>query len=289
MTISRLVEFSLTWIVLIAPIDYLAISLAADDAPSSGAYFGNLENPKSCVIFSNVLPKIPLYENTVSQALSVTCSKHLNRVPGPFHDPWGIHFENRGDAFGEYALAFRLFGLPSPGGKGGAFLTRNTLAWLIPILMFTGLFYILRNVKVELPRTSDFLTIGNLKIVFALFCLLFTVYFIVGVLPVPVDWPRNLPVPSLHSRAAVTDSLLSALFFGAALYGIHKRTVTAWRLGWVYLGGGYISLIRSLTRTVPEGGSPRIFLAVAVTGASLVFLYWGFWWKKQRGYFKDNT
>jgi hypothetical protein len=57
-------------------------------------------------------------------------------------------------------------------------LTRNTLAWLIPVLMFSGLFYILRNVKVELPRTSDFLTMGNVKIVFALSCLLFTVYFI---------------------------------------------------------------------------------------------------------------
>ena len=147
-------------------------------------------------------------------------------------------------------------------------------------------------IKVELPRTSDFLTIGNLKILFALFCLLFTVYFVLGVLPVPIDFPRNWGVPSLHSWSAVTDSLLSALFCGAALYGIHKPTVTAWRLGWIYLGAGYISSvlqIRSLTRTVPEADSPRIALAVAVTGASLVFLHSGFWWKKQRGYFKNNT
>jgi hypothetical protein len=109
-------------------------------------------------------------------------------------------------------------------------LKRNTLAWLIPILMFSGLFYMLRNVKVELPRTSDFFTMGTLKIVFALFCLLFTVYFIVGVLPVPVDWPRNWPVPSLHGRAAVTDSLLSALFFGAALYGIQNPDVRIYRI-----------------------------------------------------------
>jgi hypothetical protein len=108
--------------------------------------------------------------------------------------------------------------------KRETFLTRNPLTWLIPILMFSGLFYILRNLRVELPRTSNFLTMGNLKIVLALFGLLFTVYFIVGALPVPVDWPRNWGVSSLHSRSAVTDSLLSALFCGAALYGIHKRT-----------------------------------------------------------------
>jgi hypothetical protein len=146
-------------------------------------------------------------------------------------------------------------------------------------------------ISIELPRTSDFLTMGHLKTMFALSCVLSAAFFIVGVLPVPIDFPRNWGVPSLHSRSAVAHSLLSALFCGAALYGIHKRTVTAWRLGWVYLGGGYISSvlqIRSLTRTVPEADSPRIALAVAVTGASLVFLHSGFWWKKQRGYFKNN-
>jgi hypothetical protein len=147
-------------------------------------------------------------------------------------------------------------------------------------------------ISIELPRSSDFLTMGHLKTMFALFCLLFTVYFVLGVLPVPIDFPRNWGVPSLHSRSAVTDSLLSALFCGAALYGIHKRTVTAWRLGWVYLGAGYISSvlqIRSLTRTVPEADSPRIALAATVTGTSLVSLYLSFWWKKQRGYFKNNS
>jgi hypothetical protein len=171
-------------------------------------------------------------------------------------------------------------------------LTRNTLAWLIPILMFSGLFYMLRNVKVELPRTSDFLTIGNLKIVLALFCLLFTVYFIVGVLPVPVDWPRNWPVSSLHSRAAVTDSLLSALFFGTALYCIHKRMVTAWRLGWVCLGAVYISWLRqcvSLTRTTAQADHPWFFAAATAVGGTVVTFYWGVWWKKQRPYFNNNT
>ena len=170
-------------------------------------------------------------------------------------------------------------------------MTRNTLAWLIPILMFSGLFYMLRNVKVELPRTSDFLTIGNLKILFALFCLLFTVYFVLGVLPVPIDFPRNWGVPSLHSRSAVTHSLLSALFFGAALYGIHKRMVTVWRLGWVCLGAGYISWLRqcvSLTRTVAQADHPKVAFAAAAIGGTLVTFVWGLWWKRQRGYFKNN-
>ena len=143
-------------------------------------------------------------------------------------------------------------------------------------------------IKIELPR----FTIDTLKDMLVFSCVLSVAYFIVGVFPVPVDWPRNWGVPSLHSRSAITNSLLSTLFCGAALYGIHKRTVTAWRLGWIYLGAAYISSvlqIRSLTRTVPEADSPRIALTVAVTGASLVFLYWAFWWKKQRGYFKNNT
>ena len=170
-------------------------------------------------------------------------------------------------------------------------MTRNTLAWLIPILMFSGLFYVLRNVKVELPRPSDFLNMGNLKIIFALFCLLFTAYVIVGVLPIPVDFPRG--VASLHSRSAVTHSLLSALFFGAAIYGIHKRMVIAWRLGWVCLGAVYIAWLRqclSLTRTTAQADRLPWFVAVsmAVVG-TLVTFYWSVWWKKQRGYFKNNA
>ena len=141
-------------------------------------------------------------------------------------------------------------------------------------------------IKVELPR----FTIDTLKDMFVFSFALSAAFFIVGVLPVHL--PRNWWWWSnIHSRSAVTDSLLSTLFCGAALYGIQKRSVTAWRLGWAYLGAGYISSvlqIRSLTRTVPEADSPRIALAVTVTGASLGFLYWGLWWKKQRGYFKNS-
>jgi len=141
-------------------------------------------------------------------------------------------------------------------------------------------------IRIELPR----FTIDHLKDMFVLSCALSAAFFIVGVLP--VDLPRNWWWWSnIHSRSAVTEALSSTLVCAAAIHGINKRTVTAWKLGWVYLGGVYISSvlqIRSLTRTVPEGDSPRIALAVAVTGASLVFLYWGFWWKKQRGYFKNN-
>ena len=81
-----------------------------------------------------------------------------------------------------------------------------------------------------------------------------TAYFIVGVLPVDMPLPRNWGYSSIHSRLAVTESLLSTLFCGAALYGIHERTVTAWRLGWVYLGAAYIWWVfqgLSLMRTVP--------------------------------------
>lgn len=141
-------------------------------------------------------------------------------------------------------------------------------------------------IRIELPR----FTIDHLKDMFVISCALSAAFFIVGILP--VDLPRNWWWWSnIHSRSAVTEALSSTLVCAAAIYGINKRTVTAWKLGWVYLGVGYISSvlqIRSLTRTVPEDDSPRIALAVAVTGASLVFLYWGFWWKKQRRYFKSN-
>jgi hypothetical protein len=141
-------------------------------------------------------------------------------------------------------------------------------------------------ISIELPR----FTIHTLKIMLVISCALSAAYFIVGVLP--VDLPRDWWwYSNIHSRSAVTESFLSALFCGAAIYGIHKRTVTAWRLGWVYLGAGYILWLRqcvSFTRTIAPADDTRVaFAATAILG-TLITLYWGFWWKKQRGYFKNN-
>lgn len=131
----------------------------------------------------------------------------------------------------------------------------------------------------------------TLKIVLALSCVLSTAYFIVGVLPIDLPFPRNWGYSNIHSRLAVTESLLSTLFCGAALYGIHKRTVTAWKLGWGYLGAAYISWLLQclfLTRAVAQADDPRVAFAAAAIGGALVTLYWGQWWKRQRGYFKNN-
>jgi len=129
----------------------------------------------------------------------------------------------------------------------------------------------------------------TLKIVLVLSCVLSTAYFILGVLPIDLPFPRNWGYSNIHSRLAVTKSLLATLFCGAALCGIHKRTVMAWRLGWVYLGAAYILSVfqgLSLTRTVPQADDPWFAFASVVIGGALVLLYWGLWWKRQRGYFK---
>lgn len=145
-------------------------------------------------------------------------------------------------------------------------------------------------ISIQLPRTSEFFTIRKLKIALALSCVWSTAYFTIGVLH--LDLPRNWWWSSnIHTRSAVTECFLSTLFCGAALYGIHKRTVTAWRLGWVYLGAGYILWLlqcRTLTHTVPEADSPQVAVAAAAIGGALVAVYWGLWWKRQRGYFKTN-
>lgn len=125
-----------------------------------------------------------------------------------------------------------------------------------------------------------------LKIVLTLFFVWSVADFIVAV--GSVHSPQNGVYFTGHGTLVIVQCLVLALIYAVALYGIHKRAVIAWKLGWVFIAAAYLGWLLqglSLTRRVPEADSPGVaFTAVVIAGAA-VAVYWGFWWNKQKSYF----
>ena len=99
------------------------------------------------------------------------------------------------------------------------------------------------------------------------------------------------PTNSTLLKDSIRGTLVSAalgLFWAGAFYGIHKRLRVAWILGWCVIAALFLLfLVRVLPSTarLPEKDNPVVASAAAVIGDSIVALYWGIWWKRQRRYF----
>jgi hypothetical protein len=95
-----------------------------------------------------------------------------------------------------------------------------------------------------------------------------------------------------HGILAAIGLLVIALMWAVEFYGIHTKAVFAWKLGWGILAADFLRFLvvgGSSALQVPEIDSPRVaFVAVMVCG-SVVALYWGFWWKRQKGYFTEQS
>jgi hypothetical protein len=102
--------------------------------------------------------------------------------------------------------------------------------------------------------------------------------------------PHNEAYSPSRDRLVMAGSLVAALVYAAALYGIHKRTVMAWKFGWVFLAANYVGFVfqvHSSTLKVPQAGSPWVPTAAAAIGSAVVAVYWGYWWNRQRSYFVE--
>lgn len=73
--------------------------------------------------------------------------------------------------------------------------------------------------------------------------------------------------------------LSQSMMLAAAAYGIQRRAVAVWWLGWVALVLGAVSIVRSAFSSPPA--LPLAVLPIPL----LVVGYWAFWWYRQRSYF----
>jgi hypothetical protein len=116
------------------------------------------------------------------------------------------------------------------------------------------------------------------------FCLMGILSAVTGIQSISV---ADRVVITRHSDLGRLYSILVAAFNAAAFYGIQRRALIAWKLGWVVLVAAFMSFVASAlpetTRLPPPGC--WIVPCFVMIGGSVVVGIWGMWWKRQRGYF----
>jgi hypothetical protein len=135
----------------------------------------------------------------------------------------------------------------------------------------------------------------NLKIICIFFCLLSVTSAITHIHA--FRWSLHAaPGAPVTTATVVTKrsgfgatflSLVGALFYAVAAYGIHRRAPIAWKLGWGVLGIASLSfLIQTLSFSL-KLPQPDLWIAslAILVGDTAITVYWGFWWKRQKSYF----
>jgi hypothetical protein len=119
---------------------------------------------------------------------------------------------------------------------------------------------------------------------FIFFCLLSLLSAVTGIQSISIT---DHVAISRHDDLGRLYSIVVAALNAAAFYGIHRRALIAWKLGWVVLAAAFVSFVASAlpetTRLPPPGC--WIVPCFVVIGGSVVVGMWGMWWKRQWGYF----
>ncbi len=78
-----------------------------------------------------------------------------------------------------------------------------------------------------------------------------------------------------------------AAFFAGAWYGLHKRFITVWRIGWAVIILFFAEfLYSSLSWSLTLAGSERWLVSTGLVVIGLGFGVWAvLWWKQHRSYF----
>jgi hypothetical protein len=153
-----------------------------------------------------------------------------------------------------------------------------------------------------LPRIPEAIIPGTpyglevLKIICVLFCLVLVAsaftgihafHWSTGIAPGSPS-ATNMAVARDNSFAGALWSAIRALFYAGVAYGIHKRALVAWKLGWIVIAGQLLYLpvwALSVTSKIPRSESPKVAVAAIVVGGTAIALYWGLWWNRQKAYF----
>jgi len=86
--------------------------------------------------------------------------------------------------------------------------------------------------------------------------------------------------------------LVMASIYAVEFYAIHTQAAFGWKLGWGILAATFLQFLvlgGSAALKVPEAEYPWAAFASVVVGGSLVAIYWGFWWNRQKNYFTPQS
>ena len=173
-------------------------------------------------------------------------------------------------------------------------MTRNTLAWLIPILMFSGLFYILRNVidgSTLSPRRGEAEQMApeieqplSLRVLMW-WSLLTGVSAILDIFLTHPLFLSKYALPETHAQRVAT--VVFGVSFLPLFWGIRRRLLVAWKFGWLLLVETFSFVLAGALESLrkqPDSGGWIAYAAVTI-GFSVVAIYWGRWWYRQKRYF----
>jgi peptidoglycan/LPS O-acetylase OafA/YrhL len=93
-----------------------------------------------------------------------------------------------------------------------------------------------------------------------------------------------------HAVFRTISAIFASAFCGAAIYGIHNKSIIAWKIGWGVIAAGLIEFLASAlsaTSRIPRTDYPGV--AAVVVAGLVVALYWSYWWNKQKCYFIKST
>jgi hypothetical protein len=103
--------------------------------------------------------------------------------------------------------------------------------------------------------------------------------------------PKDVTLIEVLSWPQRFGALILAIIFGSEFLGLQKKSMTAWKAGFVIFIVGCIDSIWQVTATMHETAPVIDFQSFwfpiviwTIVGAS-VTLYWCIWWNKKRYYF----
>jgi hypothetical protein len=101
-------------------------------------------------------------------------------------------------------------------------------------------------------------------------------------------YPSRYVFPETPVYRAI--SIVVGLSFVPLFYGIRRRLASAWKLGWVILIATFSwFLVQTLTslRQKPQSGGGWVAATSVTIMSSVIAIYWGRWWKRQKEYFSQ--
>lgn len=101
------------------------------------------------------------------------------------------------------------------------------------------------------------------------------------------------PVVPQLGAFGISLSVINTVIFGGAFYGIQKRAMLMWRLGFfviVGLGGQFLMQSLILTRSIiGRTQNPEMLAGFLMLMTLAVTAYWLFWWKRQKPFFISSS
>ena len=121
-------------------------------------------------------------------------------------------------------------------------------------------------------------------------CAVACVFCLVGFIGIirGIGSPQAVSLFTGHGILAAIGLLVIAVMCAVEFYGIHTKAPFAWKLGWGILAAMFLHFLvvgGASALQVPEADDPWVAFGAVMVGGSVVAVYWGFWWKRQKHYF----